>query len=333
MKQFHFHHFAIIILLLISFSACNRDPVKVGLLMHSFNAERWSVDKEYIVERVTELGGEVVFRLANEDQKKQNRQAKQLIEDGIDVLIVVPVDQNKSSEIINTARENDVKVIAYDRLIKDCLLDYYVTTNSVRVGEIQAEYMTKVVPKGKYAMIVGAEKDNNSLMLFLGQMNVLQEKVESGDVQVIYSEFTENWSTEEAYIHAKKVLSLKDSVDAFICGGDMLAYGVNTALEEAGLLGKVKVISQNAELKVLKSIVNGDQLATIYKPYREMGYLAAELAVKLARGNEIEKNYTTVSNGVRLVPSYQLEPMLVDKNTISSTVVAGGYLRSEEIYQ
>jgi D-xylose transport system substrate-binding protein len=276
----------------------------------------------------------VISNIANDNQQTQNQQAHELInEEEVDVLVVVSVDQNEASEIVEIANEAEIKVIAYDRLIRNCLLDYYVTTNSVSVGEMQASYMASLVPKGNYALLNGDKKDNNSMMLFLGQMNTLQEKVESGDIRIIYSEFTDSWSRDEAYIKAQDILDLRDSVDVIIVGSDELAYGVNRALDETGLLGKVKVISQDADLKIVQSIVQGNQTATIYKPLKQMGHKTAELAIAIANGDEVDKNYTTVSNGKRLVPSYLSEPTIVDINSVSSTVIAEGYLKSEEIYQ
>jgi D-xylose transport system substrate-binding protein len=324
---------ACLLLAFVAFQSCQKSTVKVGLLMHSLEHERWERDKSLITENIEKLGGEVIFRNANNDQAKQNRQAKDLIEQGVDVLIVVSSNQNEAAEIIEAAHREEVKVIAYDRLIRNCDLDFYITTNSVRVGELQAEYMTSIVPTGKYALIIGNENDNNALMLFIGQMNELQEKVESGDIQIVYSEYTSSWTPEEGYRCTNEILAQNDSsIDVIIAGSDEIAYGVHRALNEAGLLGKVKIVSQDADLEIIREIVKGNHTATIYKPLGEMSKKAAEVAVKLAKEKTIEKDYTTVSNGKRLVPAYLLEPILVNKDNISSTVVADGYHQTEEIY-
>ena len=324
----------VIILVFFAFLGCKTGLEKVGLLIHSLEAERWSKDKQYITEKIEELGGVVITKIANENQQTQNQQARELIqEEEVDVLIVISVDQNKAAEIVDMANEAEVKVIAYDRLIRNCSLDFYVTTNSISVGEMQANYMASLVPKGNYALLNGDKKDNNSMMLFLGQMNTLQEKVESGDIRIVYSEFTNSWTRSEAYEKTKEILGLRDSIDVIIAGADELAYGINRALQEVGLLGEIKVISQDADLRIVQDIVRGNHTATIYKPLKEMGHRAANLAMTIARGDKVDKDYTTVSNGKRLVPSYLKEPKLVDINSVSSTVIAEGYLKSEEIYQ
>jgi D-xylose transport system substrate-binding protein len=231
------------------------------------------------------------------------------------------------------AHQNDVPVVAYDRLIKNCDLDFYVSTNSVRVGELQAAYMTSVVPKGNYGLIMGDEHDNNALMLFIGQMNKLQDKVEKGDIRIVYSEYTTSWTPEEGYRCAKEMLEQNNNeIDVIIAGSDELAYGIHQALQEAGLMGQVGIVSQDADLRIVREIVKNNHTATIYKPLAEMARKTADVAMKLAKKQPVEKGYSTVSNGKRLVPAYELEPILVTKENIASTVVAEGFHGSEEIF-
>lgn len=324
----------VLLLVLFIFSACDTDPVKVGLLMHSLSHERWPRDRNLIIENIEALGGEVLMRQANNDQSLQNKQAQELIDLGADVLVVVPADQNRAAEIIRMAHEKGVKVIAYDRLIKDCDLDFYISTNSVHVGESQAEYMTSVVPTGNYGLILGDQNDHNSLLLFIGQMNKLQSKVESGDIRIVYSEYVTSWTPEEGYRCTKEMLEQnKNEIDAIIASSDELAYGVHRALEEAGKLGQIEVVSQDADLKIIREMLKNNHTATIYKPLGEMAKKTAKLAFKFAANQKIVKDYSTVSNGMHLVPAYELEPILVNKENIRSTVVAAGYHRSEDIFQ
>ena len=334
MKRTVFYLFPVLLIVLIVFTRCNTAPVKIGFLLHSLSHDRWERDKQYIIENIEALGGEVVFRLANNDQELQNRQAKELIDLGVDVLVVVASDQDRAADIVHMAHENNVKVVAYDRLIKNCDLDFYVSTNSVRVGELQAEYMISDTPKGNYGLILGDEHDNNALMLFIGQMNKLHDKVESGDIRIVYSEYTNSWTPEEGYRCTKEILDQNENkIDVIIAGSDELAYGVLQALQEVGMLGQVGIVSQDADLEIVREIVKNNHSATIFKPLGEMAKKAVEVAFKLARNKKIEKDYSTVSNGKRLVPAYELSPILVNKDNIISTVVAAGYYRSEEIYQ
>ncbi len=326
----------IVLSFLTLFMVCGcskKDEVKVGLLMHALDKERWENDRDFFVEKVRELGGAVDVRIADNNADKQLNQAKELLANGVDVLVVVPVDQFAAAKIVEFAHSKDVKVISYDRLIKNCPLDYYVSTDNVEIGALQAAYLTTVKPAGNFALIGGAISDNNSQFLYLGQMNVLQPLVERGDLKIVYNVFTERWEEEEGYNHAKILLSQANDVDAIIAGNDAIAYGVLRALRESGKEGEVLVAGMDADLKNLQEIVAGHQTCTIYKPIEKMAATAAELAVTLAKTGECERTFQTVSNGGRLVPAFFHNGMVVNRENLKLTVISEGYQTEEEVFK
>lgn len=319
---------------LFLFAGCSKDePVKVGLLLHALDKERWENDRDYFVEKVNELGGTVEVRVADNNSDMQLEQANKLLSEGTDVLVVVPVDQFAAAQIVVNAHEQDVSVISYDRLIKNCNLDYYVSTDNVEIGKLQADYLTTIKPTGRYALIGGAISDNNSQFLYLGQMNVLQPLVEKGDINIVYNAFTDHWGEDEGYEHTKKLLEESNDVDAIIAGNDAIALGVTKALKEAGKEGEVLVAGMDADLNNLHEIVAGNQTCTVYKPYEKLAATAAELAMTLGRTGECERSFQTVSNGVRLVPAVLHEAMVVNKENLKLTVISEGYQTEEEIYR
>lgn len=328
--------FALIFLSVFLLNACNKKQnksVEVGLLIHSFDNERWEKDRDFFVEKVQELGGTVKVETADNDAGKQLAQAKEMLANGVDVLVVVPVDQFAASEIVNEAHARNVKVISYDRLTKNCKLDFYVSTDNVVIGGMQANYLAKIKPVGKYALIGGAKSDNNSKFLYLGQMNELAPLIEKGDIKIMYNEFTEEWGKNEGYLHAKKILKKNKDVDAIIAGNDAIAMGVIGALREEGLEGKVLLAGMDADLENLKEIVAEHQTCTIYKPYEKLAATAAELAVKLGKGEECERTFETISNGEVLVPSVFHQGVIVNRENLKLTVVSEGYQKEEEIYK
>jgi len=324
-----------ILLLLVSLNllnSCQSKAPKIGILIHSYDNERWTKDKDYLVENLTKLGADVMVEVANNDQNKQIEQARKMINNGAKVLIVVPINQDESAKIVELAHESDAKVIAYDRLINGCKLDYYVSANSTHIGELQATYLTSLKPNGRYALIPGSKYDNNSMRLFLGQMKVLQPFMETGDIQVVYSEFTKDWSTSEGILHATEILTQnKDGIDAIICGNDKIARGVIQTLKENGLEGKVLVAGQDAELENVKEIISGQMTCTILKPLKEMAKQTAELAVSLALDKPLMMKFTTESNGKALVKSILIDAIVVNKDNIESTVVASGFHSMAEL--
>jgi D-xylose transport system substrate-binding protein len=321
--------------LIFVFSGCTdkrTKPARVGFLLHALDKERWETDRDFFVEKVAELGGTVDVQIADNDAAKQLAQAKELLANGVDVIVVVPVDQFTAAEIVNEAHASNIKVVSYDRLIKNCELDYYVSTDNVEIGTLQANYLTTIRPVGNYALIGGAKNDNNSQFLYLGQMNVLQPLVEKGDIKIVYNEFTESWEENEGYEHTQKILTKEQNVDAIIAGNDAIAMGVVRALREAGKEEQVLVAGMDADLKNLQEIVAGHQTCTVYKPYDKLAATAAELAVKLARGEEFENTFQTVSNGEKLVPAVFHNAMIVNRQNLKLTVISEGYQTEEAVY-
>lgn len=314
---------------------CNQkdESIEVGLLIHAFDNERWENDKNYFVENVQELGGTVKVMDAQNDASKQLAQAKELLANGVDVLVVVPVDQFAAAEIVEEAHAKNVKVISYDRLIKNCKLDFYISTDNVEIGTLQANYLTTIKPTGKYALIGGAISDNNSQLLYLGQRNVLQPLVEKGDIEIVYNEFTEHWDVNEGYEHAKKLLKANETVDAILAGNDAIAFGVIKALVEAGKGKDILLAGMDADLRNLQEIVAGRQTCTVYKPYEKMAATAADIAVKMANCVECEKTYQTVSNGALLVPTFFHAGMIVNRENLKLTVISEGYQTEQEVFK
>ncbi len=328
--------FVLCFLTLFFLNSCNKmhnEHPEIGLLMHSLENERWENDRDFFVKKVQELGGTVKVEIAENDAAKQLKQAKDLLANGIDVLVVVPVDQFAAAEIVNEAHARNIKVISYDRLIKNCKLDYYVSTDNVKIGELQANYLTRIKPAGNYALIGGAKGDNNSKFLYLGQMNELAPLVEKGDVKIIYNEFTNEWGESEGYEHAKNILKLGVAVDAIIAGNDAIALGTIKALSEDGKAGKVLIAGMDADLENLKEIVSGNQTCTVYKPYDKMAATAAEIAMKLGKSEECGRTFQTISNGEVLVPSILYDGMIVNRENLKLTVISEGYQKEEEIYK
>ena len=315
-------------------NSCKPKHPKIGILIHSYENARWVKDKNYLVENLTGLGAEVMVEVANNDQQKQIQQAQQMINNGAKVLIVAAINQEGAGKIVELAHKSNAKVIAYDRLINNCPLDFYVTTNSAHIGELMATYLTSIHPAGTYALIPGSKYDDNAMKIFIGQMNVLQPFMEKGDIQVVYSEFTEAWTPAEGSLHAGRILDQNpEGVTAILAGSDAITDGVLNTLKERGLEGKVMVSGQDAELDNVKNVINGIQTCDILKPLKEMAKVSAELAVAIAMDKPLTMKFTTESNGKVLVKSILLEAEVVNKDNIQTTVVASGFHTQSEIDQ
>jgi D-xylose ABC transporter substrate-binding protein len=291
----------------------------IGLLMDQYNVERWAQDTTFFIQNVEKLGGEVICLSANGDPDKQLEQAKKLIDQKVDVLVILPVDLKKAAEIVKLANQASIQVISYDRLIQEANVNYYVSFDNVKVGQLQADYIKNRLQKGNVALIGGASIDKNSFLLQFGQMGILQPYIERGDIKLVYNKMVKAWTFEEGYEAAKECLN-KHRVDAIICGNDLLASGAIKALQEKGLAGKVLVAGQDADTKARENIVLGLQTMSVYKSIEDLASNAARMAMDLAKGNTIFYATFTVNNGTKLVPSLLIDPISVNRGNIGMEI-------------
>lgn len=307
--------------------------IKIGFSMDTLQEERWQKDRDLFVAMAEKLGATVEVQSANSDDAKQIAQAENLISQGVDVLVVIPHNADASAAIVEKAHEAGIKVLAYDRLIRNSDLDLYVSFDNERVGEMQAEAITKLVPKGKYVYIGGSETDNNALLFKKGAFNILQPLIDKGDIEVVYDQFTKDWNPANALANMENALTANNNqIDAVVAANDGTAGGVVQALAAQGLAGKIPVSGQDAELAAVQRIVEGTQTMTVYKPIKLLAEMAAELAVKMAKGEPFETD-GVIHNGKIDVPSVLLDPISVDKSNIDDTVIADGFHSREDVYK
>ncbi|MCI4129245.1 sugar ABC transporter substrate-binding protein [Bacillus haynesii] len=306
------------------------DKLYVGFAIDTLKEERWYKDKEAFEKEVKNLGGEVKTLAANGNKEVQIQQAELLISEGVDVLVVVPADADAAAEIVKKAHSAGVKVISYDRLIRNADVDYYVSFDNEKVGELQAEAIVKKAKQGNFVYIGGSSLDNNAVLFRNGAMKVLEPLKQQGKVKVVLDEYTKDWLPEEAKKNMKKALNKTKDIDAVIAANDGTAGGVIEALQEAGLAGKIPVSGQDAELQGVQRIVNGTQTMTAYKPIHTLAKKGAEMAVQAAKGEAIQTD-TTVENGKAKVPAILLEPYAVTKGNINETVIKDGHLSKKDI--
>lgn len=309
------------------------EKLKIGLLLDSLTEERWKRDRDLFVERAKELDAEVVVREANGDPALQEQQARDLLNENVKALVVVPVDTEKAAAIVEAAGQKKVPVISYDRLIRDADVALYVSFDNVKVGRMQAEYLLNQAPKGNYLLIGGAPSDYNAKLLRQGQMEMLKPAISAGSVKIVGDDWAENWDAAEAREQTEAALKKTgNKLAAIVASNDHTANGVVEALAALNLDGKVYVSGQDAELPAMRRIAQGTQAMTVYKPLRPLARMAAGAAVNLAKG-QTEEGLVSINNGKKDVPARLLEPISVDKSNMDRTVIADGYQKREDVYQ
>ncbi|HET7711820.1 MAG TPA: D-xylose ABC transporter substrate-binding protein [Thermoanaerobaculia bacterium] len=339
--------FAVLLLSLLA-SACVKTPeqtatapaerapatgaVRIGFSMDTLKEERWQRDKRLVEQRARELGAVLDVQVANGDDAVQTKQADNMLTKGIDVLIVVPHNGEIAASIVEAAHRKGVPVIAYDRLIRNADVDLYISHQVVRIGEMQARYAIERVPKGNYVLIGGSPTDYNAILLRKGQMNVLKPAVDRGDIKIVSEQYAREWKAEEALRITEDALTrTRNKIDAIVASNDGTAGGAVSALEAAGLAGKVLVTGQDAQKDAVRRVVRGTQTMTIYKSIQPLAFGAVEAAMKLARKEPVSTT-ETINNGRKDVPAILIEPMAVDKANVDATIIKDGYHSREEIY-
>ncbi|MEK5162581.1 D-xylose ABC transporter substrate-binding protein [Paenibacillus sp. FSL R5-0527] len=306
--------------------------IVIGMSMDTLKEERWQKDRDIFTEKVQELGGEVKVLAANGDDATQLSQAEQLISQGVDVLVVIAHNAEATAPIVDKAHKEGIKVIAYDRMINNAEVDYYISFDNVRVGELQAQAVTAAAQKGNIVYIGGADTDNNAHMFKEGAMNVLKPLEEKGDIKIVYDQFSKDWKPEEALKNMENALTAnKNDVQGVVAANDATAGGAIQALTAQGMAGKVPVSGQDADLAAVQRIAEGTQLMTVYKPIKSIATKAAEMAVSAAKGENIGTD-KTVNNGKIDVPSVLLDPIPVDKSSLN-TVIEDGFHKLEDVYK
>ncbi len=320
------------ILMVLSACSTQDSKVSIGFLADTFEIARWQKDRQYFVEKVEELGGKVIVKSANGDDAQQLKLAQELINNGVKVLVIVATNSNNAAAIVRLAHKNNVKVIAYARLIKNCDLDYFITFNVEKIGSLQADYIKNIKPRGTYVLINGDKADINAQIEHSGVIKSLQTKIETGDIKLLYDAFIEGWAPDNAEHLMKKIIEFgNEPIEAVIVGNDGMATGVYEALSEYGLSGEVLLTGLDAEPIALKRILNGDQTMTVYMSIKKLAYANAELAVQIAKNKKINTYFKFTDNGRIKVPTIVLEPQIVDKNNIEKTVISENYVTMEDI--
>lgn len=286
----------------------------------------------------------IQYANANNNADTQQNQAEAALTKGACILVVDPNDSERAAVIVQSAKASGVPVIAYDRIIQDPDVAYYVSFDNRRVGELQGQYIADQYQDGNFGlekgaslvMINGSQTDNNALLFREGALSVLQPLVDSGELTLSFDQYTPNWDNARAQTLMEGVLTKeRNNVDIAYVANDGMANTVIAALRTQGLNGEVLVTGQDATLTGIQNILTGDQAMTVYKPIIEEARATAQLVAALSRGEDpgdLVNGETEVLGGAQ-IPSVLADPIVVDRSNVEETVIADGFLTVEQICQ
>jgi D-xylose transport system substrate-binding protein len=309
----------------------------IGILLPESKTSRYETfDRPLLTQRLTELcpNCQVRYRNADQNSAEQQNQAEALILSGVRVLILDAVDATAASAIVTNAKSQGVAVVAYDRLASGPV-DYYVSYHTERIGQVQGEALLTALraggdlKRGRIVMINGSPADPNAGGLKRGAHSVFDDRVAIGQE---YD--TPDWSPDRAQQEMEQAITAlgREAIIGVYAANDGTAGGAIAALKGAGFATLPPVTGQDADLAAIQRILAGEQYMTVYKAFQPEARIAAEMAIAAATGNEYRGQPTQkVSNGSVDVPSVLLEPVVVTRENVASTIIADGLHPIEQI--
>lgn len=308
-----------------------KDKIVIGFSMDTLVHERWLRDRDIFVAKANELGAEVILQIASSDSQEQEKQVQYLLDQGIDVLVLVPHDAVSAASMVKKAKDRGVKVISYDRLVKNANVDLYLSFDNIKVGELMGEAALSQAPEGNYLLLNGSESDNNSAMFREGCMNILEKSIKSGTVKLVGETWVKDWLYENALAYMEEAVKSDTKINVIIAGNDTLAGAAIHVLTEKRLAGSVTVVGHDADLDGCQRVVEGTQYATIYKPIDIEATKGAEFAVRMAKGDTVQTD-TTINDGKYDVPYFKIDPILVTKSNMMETIIKDQFHNKEDVY-
>ena len=329
-----------------------QDKGAIGVAMPDKTVARWIDDGNNIVKQLKEKGYSPDLQYADDDIPTQLSQIENMVTKGAKVLVVASIDGTTLTDILAQAHAKGIKVIAYDRLIRNSPdVDYYATFDNFQVGVIQGTSIEQSLGlkdgKGPFniELFGGSPDDNNAYFFYDGAMSVLKPYIDSGKLTIgsnqqgMETVGTLRWDAATAQSRMDNILSAYYSdkaVDAILAPNDVIARGVISSLKGVGYgSGKRKmpvITGQDAELPSIKSIIAGDQTSAVFKDTRDLAKVTVDMVDAMAAGTEVTVNDTkSYDNGSKVVPSYLLKPVLVTKENYKQILVDGGYYTEEQL--
>lgn len=326
------------------------DSKLIGVAMPTKDLQRWNQDGTNMEKELKAAGYEVDLQYASNEVSTQVSQIENMISNGCKVLVVASIDGESLGTVMEQAKEKDIKVIAYDRLIMNSpAVSYYATFDNHMVGQKQGEYIKEKLDLDNAGdktynieFVTGDPGDNNVNFFFGGAMEVLQPYLDKGTLvcpsgQTSKDEVaTPNWATETAQARFETILASNYSdgtkLDAVLASNDSTALGVANALA-SNYTGDYPILTgQDCDIANVKNMIDGKQSMSIFKDTRALASKVVEMVDSIMKGGEPEINdKETYNNGDHVVPSYLCEPQFADKDNYKELLVDSGYYTEDEL--
>ncbi len=306
-----------------------KEKIKIGFVLSTLQEERYQKDQKYFAEEAARLGFEAIMVSADNNPQTQTAKVENLLSKGIKVLVIQPVNSQAAANLVTMAHAEKVPVVAYDRLIIDSPVDFYVTQDSFKVGVLQAEAAVKATGgKGNYVILMGQAGHSVANEITRGVKSVLAK---NPGIKIVVEKNHEGWSSSLAMATVENALTqYKNKVDAIIANNSGMAQGAVQALVEQGLTGKVFVAGADADLAAIKNIALGRQQFEVLKDISPLAKGSAEVAFRLAEGKKPTSTSMT-QNGKFSVPTLSTVVYGIQKDNLEERIYKTGFHTKESV--
>ena len=331
------------------------ESVLIGVSMPTQSLQRWNQDGENMKAKLEEAGYKVDLQYGGDnDIPTQVNQIENMISQGCKVLVIAAIDGSSLTEVLKQAKEQNIPVIAYDRLIMNSdAVSYYATFDNFQVGVIQGQYIETALnlktEKGPFniELFTGDPADNNATFFFNGAMSVLKPYIDSGVLKVLSGQTTQaqvstaDWKSENAQSRMDNLISSNGyspkggtKLDAVMCSNDSTALGVTNALVSAGFTkDDMPIITgQDCDKPNTKNMIQGLQSMSVFKDTRTLAEKVVGMVDAIVKGSEPEINDTkTYDNGTGVIPSYLCAPVICTVDNYKELLIDSGYYKESDI--
>ena len=327
----------------------NGGAKKVGVAMPTKDLQRWNQDGANMESQLKAAGYDVDLQYAANDVQMQIQQIENMIAGGCDVLVIASIDGETLGSVLAQAKEKNIPVIAYDRLIMGTdAVTYYATFDNYMVGKKQGEYIEEKLGlkdgNGPYNMEIfaGDPGDNNATFFYNGAMDIMQPYIDNGQIVVPSGQVdfntvaTASWSSDNAQARMENIIASYYSggtkLDAVLCSNDSTALGATNALV-ANYTGEYPIITgQDCDIANVKNMIAGKQSMSIFKDTRTLAAKTVEMVDAILKGTEAPvNNKETYDNGTGIIPSFLCEPVFADSSNYKQLLIDSGYYTEDQL--
>ncbi|HOF34296.1 MAG TPA: sugar ABC transporter substrate-binding protein [Spirochaetota bacterium] len=339
-----------------AFAGCKKggSGEKVGISMPTQSLQRWNQDGSNMKAQFEKAGFDVDLQYAGDnDIPTQVAQIENMIATGCKVIVIAAVDGSSLTEVLKTAKQKNIPVIAYDRLIMNSdAVSYYATFDNFKVGTIQGEFLKNALKldseKGPFniELFTGSPDDNNINFFFGGAMSILKPYIDKKVLVVKSGQIskaqvaTQNWSTEEAQKRMENLITQNGygpkgtKLHAVYSSNDSVAQGITNALVGAGYTKDnfPLITGQDCDKTSVINMLKGQQAMSIFKDTRTLAEQVVKMTSQIIKGEQVDVNDTkTYNNGVKVVPSFLCEPVFATVDNYKKLLIDTGYYKEDDL--